>query len=386
MRIALLCMSVEPGRDGVGDYVLQLARAASTRGHTCQIVALADRFIEQPSVGLDPQDGFEIVRIPVAQWARTEINLAVERLAQFRPDWVSLQMVCYGFEKRGLLWRSVARFARLRAAPNRHLMFHELWIGAGRKSPPKDRAIGWIQRRLLQRTTRMWSPKVIHTSNAVYREMLHRAKINAQELPLPGNIPVLEVDPVVARARILQQLNPALPPGQSLLAAVFGSIHPQWRDPTWMDQVASLCTQQNRRLVIVQFGRAGMSGLEVLHSLRSHTAGRVDFLELGERPAEEISALLQGVDFGVATTPWPLIGKSGTAAAMLEHGLPVLVTREDAVLRGRTLATSTSASHPRLFRLKPFCEALEQNRLPRSRPQVRSDIYDAFIGALEFAS
>ena len=36
-----------------------------------------------------------------------------------------------------------------------------------------------------------------------------------------------------------------------------------------------------------------------------------------------------GIDFGIATTPWELIGKSGATAAMLDHGLPVIVSRDD---------------------------------------------------------
>lgn len=381
MRIALLCMSVEPGGDGVGDYVRQLARQLVIRGHACLVVALADRFVQQPSSAIDPADGFAILRLPMAYWARSQLDLVVRQLEEFRADWASLQMVCYGFEKRGLLWRSSARFARLRLAPHRHLMFHELWIGAGRGSPLKERSVGWLQRRLLLRATRVWSPDVVHTSNAVYREMLRRANISAQELPLPGNIPIQEIDPVAARRLILSQISTK---GNPVLAGVFGTIHPEWRDATWMDRVAAQCTQRGRRLVIVQFGRAGAGGLKVLTQLRRHAAGRVEFLELGERPTPEISTLLQGLDFGTATTPWPLIGKSGTAAAMLEHGLPVLVTREDQRLR--TGVVPDSSPHPRLFRLQEFCDAFAQGTLPRAAPRARSDIYDAFIGALEFAS
>jgi hypothetical protein len=35
-------------------------------------------------------------------------------------------------------------------------------------------------------------------------------------------------------------------------------------------------------------------------------------------------------DFGVVTSPLSLIGKSGTAAAMLEHDMPVIANRDDA--------------------------------------------------------
>jgi hypothetical protein len=39
---------------------------------------------------------------------------------------------------------------------------------------------------------------------------------------------------------------------------------------------------------------------------------------------DEISKELQASSIGVSTTPYDIMGKSGTTAAMLEHGLPVL--------------------------------------------------------------
>jgi hypothetical protein len=52
-------------------------------------------------------------------------------------------------------------------------------------------------------------------------------------------------------------------------------------------------------------------------------------LRLGEQPAQRISELFNTVDFGIATTPLALIGKSATVAAMFDHGLPVVVNRDD---------------------------------------------------------
>ncbi len=387
MRIALLCMSAEPGWDGVGDYVRQFARALSARGHSCQVVALADRFVHQPCEMVDPNGGIDLVRIPAAHWHRADIGLAVDRLAAFAPEWVSLQMVCYGFEERGLLWRSAARFARLRASPKRHMMFHELWIGAGQSSPPKDRAVGWLQRKLLVRATQVWSPSVVHTSNALYREMLRRVDVVAEELAVPSNIPVCPVDLASARGTIVRRLETQTRTGcgtEPLLAGLFGTLHPGWNDIGWVDRLSGLCGRLGRRLVIVQLGRIGATGRRLLDACRRDTAVHVDFLELGQLPAEEISAVLQGLDFGVSTTPWPLIGKSGTASAMLEHGLPVLVTREgDGLRHGPTPAPSF---HPQLFRFREFCAALESGVLVRAKPQPRLDIYQSFIDALERAS
>jgi len=385
MRVALLCMSIEPGHDGVGDYVHRFARVLSARGHACQILALADRFADHPSVTLDTHGGYEIVRIPAEQWRQADIGLAIERLQAFTPDWVSLQMVCYGFEKHGLLWRSARQFASLRGASKRHMMFHELWIGAGATSPPRDRILGWLQRKLLLRATRMWSPRIVHTSNTFYREMLRGADITAEELAVPGNIPVRALDSAGARQMILQRLG-SLPrqPLEPLLAGLFGSLHPEWSDGAWLDRVAALCARLGRRLVIVQLGRLGPAGTRALASLRRRASDRADFLEFGERDAAEISAIFQGLDFGVATTPWPLIGKSGTAAAMLEHGLPVLVPSDGERLRDSPMPPATD--HPQLFRLHEFCRMLERNALARFDLEPRPDIFATFIGALERAS
>jgi hypothetical protein len=43
---------------------------------------------------------------------------------------------------------------------------------------------------------------------------------------------------------------------------------------------------------------------------------------------------IQTFDLGLATTPRQVIQKSGSVIAMLEHGLQVLVTRDDWRLRG----------------------------------------------------
>jgi hypothetical protein len=45
---------------------------------------------------------------------------------------------------------------------------------------------------------------------------------------------------------------------------------------------------------------------------------------LGEQPTERISQALQTASVGLSTNPVALVEKSGTAAAMREHGLPVV--------------------------------------------------------------
>jgi len=96
-----------------------------------------------------------------------------------------------------------------------------------------------------------------------------------------------------------------------------------------------------------------------------------------------VSQLLHAADFGIAAHPWALIGKSGAATAMLEHGLPVLVPRDDWTLRGG-LADRGPAADPLLQRLSGLeagttAHWLARRRAPRS---VLAKTVDQFLCAL----
>ena len=51
MKIVFLCGSLEPGRDGVGDYTRMLAAEIIRKGHNAAIVALADKYSLEPFIG-----------------------------------------------------------------------------------------------------------------------------------------------------------------------------------------------------------------------------------------------------------------------------------------------------------------------------------------------
>jgi hypothetical protein len=51
---------------------------------------------------------------------------------------------------------------------------------------------------------------------------------------------------------------------------------------------------------------------------------KIEYEVLGYCTDQEISKLLSSCDYGISTTPYLLVQKSGTIAALLEHKLPVL--------------------------------------------------------------
>lgn len=104
MRLAFICSSLEPGRDGVGDYTRRLAGELVRQGHPSIAVALNDPHISKTVFELQEIEGVSIsvLRLPIVMpWSKRVIE-ARNWLEAFNPDWISLQFVPFGFHRRGL--------------------------------------------------------------------------------------------------------------------------------------------------------------------------------------------------------------------------------------------------------------------------------------------
>jgi len=325
MKIAFLCTSLAPGRDGVGDYVLQLAAACADQGHVCLLVALHDRHLAAPAALV--QRAGEVRLSAALGWTRRAAMLA-DLLRDFEPHWVSWQLVPYGFHPKGIL--PTRCFALAQAAqrwPN-HVMLHELWLGLAQRDRFRSHLVGALQRRQLLSFLRRLKPVCVHTTNRTYQAALGHWGWSAEVLPLFGNMPVLPVKPYVAQAELTDLVGPALPAEPRWLGALFGTIHPQWQPKPTLDFLQAAATGANRRIGLIAVGRPGAHGARLLHDF-AHARPAVRIFSAGPQAPEKISHLLQAVDFGLATHPWALIEKSGSTATLLEHGLPVLVPRDD---------------------------------------------------------
>jgi hypothetical protein len=382
VRISFICPAMEPGRDGVADYVVRFVRALVERGHACQVISAADGHVARFDRGEPAAIGAEVVRVPFADFAAGRIHGAARAVAEFAPDWVSLQMVCYGFARRGLVFGTARRLDAIAVMGRRHVMWHELWIGEPKGSSLRERVIGAVQRRLLIDLSADWGAMVAHTSNPTYRELLARGGVAAGMLPLPSNIPVEATLPAVARERLLALLGQdARVDKPLLLAGVFGAVHPGWANEEWLDLLCAAARRRGRNLLLAQIGRAGAPGASLWRDFAARGADRARFVTIGECSPIDISVALQGFDIGIATSPWPLVGKSGTVAAMLEHGLPVVVPRGDWALREGV--TPEPVEHPLLHRFdNRFLESLATDTLYRAPAVGDTTPYLSFIDSL----
>lgn len=314
-RIALLAARIDSG--GVADHVTTLAHALTNKGAVVTMLARGENFVTATHHTCDA----------------TGI------------DSIALHFVVYGWARHGILRRRDIEALCAACSGRRVIVYlHELWIGASGNEPFKHRVIGALQRRGLLRLLAALQPAHVLTSNPVYETLLAREGVRSTVVPLPGNLPPpSESDRHEAHAWLTTAgIGGDNPPA---LAAVFGTIHPEWDSAPAVAAWRAHLATTGREGVVLTLGRHGPAGERRLTALRNAVPG-LRIVCAGEQPAPLLAGLLANCAFGLATTPWALIGKSGTASAFLEAGLPVLVTRDDWQLRRGS--TPPPAPHPRL--------------------------------------
>jgi hypothetical protein len=358
MKILFVAGSIEPGRDGVGDYVRRLAAECERCGHESFLIGLND-----PWIDAEWRQG-RIYRWPANQSWQDRAKKAEAFVKEVCPDIASLQLVPYSFHPLGLKFALPQILQRCLGATPLQVMFHELWIGANLGAPIKEQAIGLAQRKIVGDLIATLKPKAVHTSNSVYQELLERRGIHALLLPMFGSIPISDsVD-----EKNLQHN------GDYLSLILFGAIHPEWSP----DDLIGRLREIGRKFHFGHVGRSGPGGA-IWNSLESKFPSQ--FHRYGERPSETVSRLILSADVGVATTPLSLIDKSSSIATILEHGLPVIVPRNDIHFHGIRAYSSWS---DRLIRMDDqFPERLKALKKipPRGRAAQIAVQFLADIGA-----
>ena len=368
MRILFFTGGLEPGRDGVGDYTRLLADACKRLGHTCALAALNDSHVTAAVTADSPAP---LLRLPARSPWPDRLDQARAFRDSFKPDWISLQLVPYALEKRGLLTGFAEPLQRLTADYPLHIMFHELWVGAGWPSPLRWWIVGWFQRRGIVRVLDLLRPDIVTTSNPVFVSMLRSLHIPTTVLPLFGNIPIEEAGGLSNVTDLFTKTDfDGSNRKDKWLGVFFGGLHREWAPEPFLGILSRAAQRAGKKIYLVQAGRAGAAGDKTWQQLEKTYGAQITFVKLGEQPAPVISSLLQAADFGIAASPWQLIGKSGTAAAMLDHGLPIIVTRND--FQPYVQPDQPPSADPLVHRCDDELEAKLVAGLPKRSPQSRT--------------
>jgi len=339
----------------VGDYTTLLAEECVRRGHDVVRLALNDQSIAEPvrAPGL--------LRLPSGQSWPQRVEEGRRWLEGFNPDAVSLQFVSYGYHPRGFAGPIANYLCTLLEGWPLQIFMHELWIGAEMGASWKHRMIGLVQRRGILALLRRLQPRLVHTSNETYVQLLARTGIRAGRLPLFGSLP----PPSSVFAR-----NEA-----ALTFALFGTLHPVWPPEPLFGRLLAL----QRPVSLVHAGHIG-AGEDLWNRLSMQYGKHFELRRVGPASPQAVSDLFASADYGIATTPWALIGKSASVAAMLEAGLPVIVNRDDVRYAG---VEESAADSPLLIRMEEDLAA-QLNRARRLPPGSRlAEIADRFLEAWE---
>jgi hypothetical protein len=328
----------------------------------CALLAANDPFIYT----LDEATGGSIpaLRLPAAMpWPERLEKIGTFR-TKFAPDWISLHLVSYGFQPRGLLGKLADVFREMVGDTPVQLMFHELWLGGGEPTPWRHKLTGFFQRRGILRLWKRLRPRVVTTSNPVYAAMLRANGIEATVLPLFGNVPIARDSTADIGIRPENR-------EESWIGVFFGGLPAEWQPEPFFGMLLEAAAKTHKKICLMMIGRAGSVGEELWRKMASTYGRQMKFVTLGEAPVETISAHLREADFGVAASPWQIIGKSGSAAAMLDHGLPVVVTRDD--FQPYLPGDQPPSTDPLLHRLDDTLPAKLAAGLPKRPARHRAD-------------
>ena len=316
MKIVFITGSLAPGIDGVGDHTRALAHACLRHGHKVRLLSISEPNVPDSSSNIPDE-----LRLTRQRWLAHQSAESRRWITEFEPDWVSLQFVPYSYHPYGIFHSSVKPLTKLLSTVNRarrHVYFHEIWIGSHTGATMKERGLGGAQRWCTRRLLHQLKPDVIHTSNEYYRSELNRLGWPTGRLRMFGNIPVQEAPPSFVLPDI---------PSDALVCGHFGTLHPNWQPEPWLSDFAELASKLGRPPVFISVGALGR-GFETFAKLQAKEQGRIKFVCLGKKTNVELSQIFRHFDFALTSMPWVTVGKSGSAAALREHGLNVVVTAE----------------------------------------------------------
>lgn len=309
MKILIICSSLEKGKDGVGDYSRKLGAWLSQRSFKTQILAFNDKFLLNREFRSDSISRFSSgLNLKLRQKKLQEI------IDAFEPDILFLQYVPYGFHRKGIPLKLAKVLGSIRTSGKWFIMIHEPYIGGSLGA--REKLVQFAQKKALKRLVKKTKPKRVFTSIKKYERALADIQIVSSILPLFGNIQFSEM---------------GADRDDSVLTGVYFGAPPK---------------KQN-----YQFFRQGLIEISVKYKLKIYICGKtndsdfksylrssfvsknIELIDLGELSEEKLSQLFRKVNFGIARIAPDLIGKSGSAISLLEHGvklwIPLAKTQEE---------------------------------------------------------
>lgn len=314
MRITFLCGSLEPGRDGVGDYTRRLAGELVQEGHEVLLVSLYDYYVKEELINKQVIGEFELsfVRLSTLLPMRSRYNRAIFHINRFDPNCLSLQFVPYAFHPKGVPLLLSKFLKEVGNGRKWHIMFHELWV---RGSNLKNVFYASLQKLIIKDLKRQLKPAVVHTHLPMYYSSLKRLNFDVMELPLFSNIPVQNnrkgrIDKAIFRV------------------GLFSHVDVNDNIIRFIQDIEQVLFEKKILLELLLIGsnkKVMMFGA----MLEKLLDGQAIIRYTGFLQSEEVSLIIQSCDIGLTSLPRHELGKSGSVAAFISHGVPVAAPNID---------------------------------------------------------
>jgi len=369
MKIVFICGSLEPSRDGVGDYTRKLAQELIIKGQFVAAVSINDQYISEQKTevySINNTD-FHTLRIPSIIPVKERFVLAKHWIDKLNPDWISVQFVSFSFQKKGLFFGLSKQFSQITKGRYLQIMFHELWVGMDSDSSLKYKLWGKIQQKLILSLIKELKPAVIHTQTNLYRLYLQKLGLNVSKLALFSNISVI--------GDIKTDTN-AFKKNKKISFVVFGSIHPGVPVEDFTKEINQYANENKIQVVLTIVGR---SGNEQERWVKVWESSGISVELLGEQSPEYISKTLSSASIGLSTTPIALAEKSGTIAAMTEHGLNVICITYPWKVKGIDIKAPDGIVEYRIGRLKELFNQLSNDPPINSVSTIASQLMEDLI-------
>lgn len=310
MNILFLCGSIEPGKDGVGDYTRRLCGELIKTGHKVQIVSLCDKqadhyfnqtqFIEENKV--------KVNRIPKATCFNKRLEWTKEIIKKEAPDWISLQYVPSSFNQKGLPFWLPFFLKKINSDSKNQIMLHEL---AYPNNSLKNKCIRYVQKKIIKLIVHSFKPNVVNTHTPNYIKILSHIKVNALPLPLFSNIPN------ISNTRIRKKSN-------VFKLGLFSKIIYTEEINKTLENLTNTLTKENKLFEIILLGGKIEDGQKFKNSVTNNAKIKANIIITGFLTVEELSNELNKLDVGLTPVSNHLLGKSGSVSAFLEHGISVI--------------------------------------------------------------
>jgi len=342
MKIIFLCGSLEPGADGVGDYVRILSAEIISHGYEAAAVALKDYYVSKKEAAVEEiqNSGLRMLRISSCLSASERFSRAKKWIDNFNPEWVSIQFVPYAFNSKGLpfLSLSLKKLIRQRRV---HIMFHEIWVGA---AGIKLTLLSLLQKFLIKELLHSIQPSVVHTHLPANFHQLQKLGFEPKALPLFSNINGEDNKQTRVESNIFR-------------IGFFSQFENSVSVTSFMDQISEQTVERKMQLEVILLGGNKKKMREfgqVIEQLKNYK-NRVRYV--GFLSPEKLSEALQTCTLGVTPVPRHALGKSGSVAAFLAHGVPVAAPNVDKNYSSKEIGFFTTELNSSLL-LKPEIDQL----------------------------